>query len=54
MLKVHADECETDSGLASNQEFIWQPTVPEPDCLTTDTENEARLFIRSHFSTFPN
>lgn len=30
------------------------PTAPTvPNGLTTDTENEACLFIRSHFSTFP-
>lgn len=31
MFKVCADECETDSSLASDQEFIWQPKLyPNP------------------------
>lgn len=55
MLKVHTDECETDSGLASVQEFIWQLKLyPKPSSLTTDTKNGARLFIHAHFSAFPN
>lgn len=31
MLEVYADECETDSSLANDQEFIWQPELyPNP------------------------